>query len=58
MCRSLANKKEINKLLAEIIEKEPYKADYLATTEKLLFKKVPYDEAVKVLEKISETGIF
>lgn len=58
ICLSAQDDVNINKLLAEIIEKEPYKADYLATTEKLLFKKVPYDEAVKVLEKISETGIF
>ena len=58
MCPSAQDGVDINALLEEIIEKEPYKADYNNTTYRLLFKKVPYEEAIKTLKKISELKIF
>ena len=58
MCPSAQDGIDINAKLKEIIEKEVYKADYNNTTYKLLFKKVPYEEAVETLKKISELKIF
>jgi len=58
MCPSAQDSVDINALLKEIIEKEVYKADYNNTTYRLLFKKVPYEEAVETLKKISELKIF
>lgn len=57
-CLSAQDNVDINALLAEIIKNETYKADYNSTTFKLLFKKVPYNEAVKALGKIAELKIF
>ena len=58
MCPSAQDSVDINALLKEIIGKEAYKADYNNTTYRLLFKKVPYEEAVEILKKISELKIF
>lgn len=58
MCHSAQDNVDINALLEEIIEKKVYKADYNTTTYNLLFKKVPYDEAIKTLQKIAELRIF
>lgn len=58
MCPSAQDSVDINALLKEIIGKEAYKADYNNTTYRLLFKKVPYEEAVETLKKISELKIF
>ena len=58
MCPSAQDGIDINAKLKEIIEKEVYKADYNNTTYKLLFKKVPYEEAVETLKQISELKIF
>ena len=58
MCPSAQDGVNINTLLEEIIEKEPYKADYNNTTYRLLFKKVTYDEAIETLKKISNLKLF
>ncbi len=58
ICLSAQDGVEINRVLVEIIEKESYKSDYIATTEKLLFKKVSYNEAIEAIRKISESEIF
>ena len=58
MCHSAQDNVDINALLEEIIEKEPYKADYNNTTYRLLFKKVTYDEAIETLKEISNLKLF
>ena len=58
MCPSAQDGVDINALLEEIVEKEPYKADYNNTTYRLMFKKAPYDEVIKMLKKISELRLF
>ena len=58
MCPSAQDGVDINALLEEIVEKEPYKTDYNNTTYRLLFKKVPYEEAIKVLRKIAGSRLF
>ena len=37
---------------------EYYKKDYINSTEKLLSKPVSYNEAIKSLESIIESGVF
>ena len=58
MCPSAQDGVDINALLEEIIGKDAYKADYNNTTYRLLFKKVPYEEAVEVLRKITKSRLF
>ncbi len=49
---------DMNTLLQEIIDKAAYKQDYEGITEKILFEKVEYDEAITALRKIIASGIF
>lgn len=48
----------VSELLREIIEKQVYKKDYEENTQELLTKRVPYEEAIKAIEKIIVSGVF
>ena len=49
---------DIQVLLREIIDKEVYRKDYEAITQRVLFDGTTYDEAITALEKIIESGVF
>ena len=57
ICLSAQDDADIRKLLTEIISKEVYKADYMGITELLLFEKVEYDEAIKSVKAIVDSGL-
>lgn len=57
-CISAQDKYDINKLLAEIIEKEAFKKDYEDNTLKIIFEDISYDKAISALEKIIDRKIF
>lgn len=48
----------VSELLREIIDKQVYKKDYEENTQELLTKRVPYEEAIKAIEKIISSGVF
>lgn len=49
---------DIQDLLIEIVDKEIYRSDYETITQRLLYDGTTYDEAVKALYKIIESGVF
>lgn len=49
---------DIQILLCEIIDKEVYRKDYEMVTQRVLFDGTTYNEAIKSLEKIIESGVF
>lgn len=57
-CFSAKDGISVTNILKKIIKEEIYKKDYNNITEKLLYRVVKYDEAIKVLEKIIENKIF
>ena len=57
-CHSAQDGVCVAKLLRQIIDTEFFKKDYEDTTEKLLSKPVAYNEAIKALETIIESGVF
>ena len=57
-CYSAQDNINISKLLRKIIDTEYYKKDYEESTEKLLSKTVAYEDAIKALETIIESGVF
>lgn len=57
-CPSASNEISINQKLCEIINSEFYKKDYEQITTKLLFADCKYDEVIKSIEKIVESGVF
>ena len=57
-CYSAQDGVSIPNLLRQIIDTEFFKKDYEDSTEKLLSKPVTYEEAVKALETIIESGVF
>ena len=57
-CFSAKDGISVTNILKKIVKEEIYKKDYNNITEKLLYRVVKYDEAIKVLEKIIENKIF
>ena len=57
-CYSAQDGVSVPKILRQIIDTEYYKKDYINSTEKLLSKPVSYNEAIKSLESIIESGVF
>lgn len=57
-CLSVQEGVSISALLNEIVRKDAYKADYETITSSLLFESVPYEEVIKSLTRISESGVF
>lgn len=58
ICPSAKIHISINALLTEIINQNIYKKDYENITEGLLFKPLPYEEAIASLKTIIAAGIF
>lgn len=58
ICPSAQPEVDVQELLNLIIEKEIYKDDYESITVKLLEETVPYEETIKSLRKIVESGMF
>lgn len=42
----------------EIVSSQIYKEDYETVTKAMMFKYLPYEEAIKAIEKIIESGVF
>ena len=57
-CYSAKDEVNINNLLRQIIDKEYYKEDYINVTEKLLSKRVEYEEVITGLKRIIDSKIF
>lgn len=57
-CYSAQEGVSVPDLLRQMIDTEFFKKDYEDSTEKLLSKSVAYEEAVKALETIIESGVF
>ena len=57
--RNLSCKKGSNPqmLLKEIIKEDVYKSDYLIITNRLIYKPVHYEQCVKSISEIIESGI-
>ncbi len=57
-CLSAQEKYDITDLLAEILEKEVYKADYRKITEKVLFDAVSYEDAIGGVQVLIDQRLF
>lgn len=57
-CYSAQDGVSIQKLLRQMIDTDFFRKDYENITEKLLSKRVPYDEAIKSIKTIIESGVF
>lgn len=57
-CYSAQDNININELLNRIVKENIYKKDYQNITEKLLYKVIKYEEAIKAIEKIIDSKIF
>ena len=58
VCISAKSGIVINDVLSDIIKSEAFKKDYYEITEKLLYRVIPYEIAVKQLDKIIESNSF
>jgi hypothetical protein len=58
LCYSAQDGVNVPDILAKIIATEAYKKDYTENTQKLLFKQVTYEEAIKAIGVIIESGVF
>jgi len=57
ICLSAQDNVNIPEMLTQILETGFYKKDYQEVTMKLLYRPVKYDEAIKSLETIVESGL-
>ncbi len=57
-CVSAQDSVDINEILKEIIKSNYYKKDFEKVTSLLLTKPVSYDEAIKSLSIIIDSGVF
>lgn len=57
-CYSAQDGVSVPQLLQQMIDTNFFKKDYADNTEKLLSKIVPYDEAIKAIDKIIKSGVF
>ena len=57
-CYSAQDGVSVPTLLGQIVDTELFKKDYEDITMKLLSKPITYDEAIKALERIIESGVF
>lgn len=58
LCYSAQDGVDVPQLLADIVKSGVYKDDYETVTKAMMFKYVPYDEAVKAIVTIIESGVF
>lgn len=57
-CYSAQEGVSVPKLLRQMVDTDFFKTDYEDSTEKLLSKPVPYEEAIKAVKAIIESGVF
>ena len=57
-CYSAQEGVSVPKLLRQMVDTDFFKKDYEDSTEKLLSKPVPYEEAIKAVKAIIESGVF
>jgi len=57
-CVSAQDGVDVPALLQNIVDSDFFKKDYIDSTDKLLIKPVSYNEAIKGLEKVIESGLF
>lgn len=57
-CYSAQDGVSVPQILSEIVDNEIYKNDYETITKEMMYKYVPYDEAIKALSVIIESGVF
>ncbi len=58
LCYSAQDGVNVAQILSDIIKSDIYKKDYETITRVMMFKYVPYEEAVKALETIVVSGVF
>lgn len=58
LCYSAQDGVDVPQLLVDIVKSGVYKADYETVTKAMMFKYVPYDEAIKAISTIVESGVF
>jgi len=58
LCYSAQDGVNITQMLFDIVESGVYKDDYETVTKAMMFKYIPYDEAIKAIEKIIASGVF
>lgn len=58
LCYSAHDGANVSQMLSDIIKSEIYKKDYETITKVMMFKYVPYEEAIKALETIIASGVF
>lgn len=58
LCYSAQDDVNITRMLSGIVESGIYKADYETVTKAMIFKYLPYDEAIKALKRIIASGVF
>lgn len=57
-CLSAAEGVNVQKLLSDIVGSGVYRDDYETVTSMMLYRHLPYDEAIKAVETIIESGVF
>ncbi len=58
LCYSAQDGVNVPQILTEIVKSDIYKDDYGTITKAMMFKYVPYEEAIKALETIIASGVF
>ncbi len=58
LCYSAQDGANVPQILAKIVKSDIYREDYETITKKMMFKYVPYEEAIKALETIIASGVF
>lgn len=58
LCYSAQDGANVPEMLSEVIKSEIYREDYETVTKSMMFKYIPYDEAIKALQTIIESGVF
>lgn len=58
LCYSAQDGANVSQMLSDMVKSDIYKEDYETITKVMMFKYVPYEEAIKALETIIESGVF
>ncbi len=58
LCYSAQNGVDVPQILTDILRSGVYKEDYEKITKIMMFKYLPYEQAIKALETIIESGVF
>ena len=58
LCHSAQDGVHVPEILAEVVKSGIYREDYETITKVMMFRHLPYEEAIKAVEAIIESGIF